>query len=244
MSEQRLNLFQKLLEVKKAITYLKKGEKSYQYDYVGGEAVLGAINPELNLRGIFLKSEVLEVKTQVLKTGTRLDKNLKQVVDKFEVLYDVSMMFTFIDTETGEKDENRWHGSGINGEEKGFGSALTYSERYFFLKYFNIATGKDDPDAKQEAPLTPAETEEIQINQRKITLDGWIDKCETISMLSAVYKNMTPQEQTEYKDRLTFIKEDIVAAMSPKDRKAYDEKKAKQKQNQKQNNNENRTPTG
>lgn len=231
MSEQRLNLFQKLLEVKKAITYLQKGEKGYQYNYVGGEAVLGAINPELNVRGIFLKSEVTEVKTQVLKTGTRMDNNLKQVVDKFEILYDVSMMFTFIDTETGEKDENRWHGSGINGEEKGFGSALTYSERYFFLKYFNIATGKDDPDAKQEEPITQAQTEEIQINQRKITLDGWIDKCTSIGMLSAVFNNMTPQEQKEYQDRMKFIKDDIVASMNPADRKSYEERKAKKNKN-------------
>lgn len=231
MSEQRLNLFQKLLEVKKAITYLQKGEKGYQYNYVGGEAVLGAINPELNVRGIFLKSEVTEVKTQVLKTGTRMDNNLKQVVDKFEILYDVSMVFTFIDTETGEKDENRWHGSGINGEEKGYGSALTYAERYFFLKYFNISSGKDDPDAKQEAPLTQAQTEEIQINQRKITLDGWIDKCTSIGMLSAVFNNMTPQEQGEYQDRMKFIKDDIVASMNAADRKSYEERKAKKNQN-------------
>lgn len=235
MSEQRLNLFQKLLEVKKVITYLKKDKDSYQYSYASGEAVLGAINPELNIRGVFLKSEVLEVKTQVLKTGTRMDKNLKQVVDKFEVLYDVSMLFTFIDTETGEKDENRWHGSGINGEEKGYGSALTYAERYFFLKYFNIATGRDDPDSRQEKPLTEAETKEIEVNQRKITLDGWIDNCITLNMLAAVYKNMTPQEQNEYKDRLKFIKDDIVASMSPDDRKKYEERIATKNQKQNQN---------
>lgn len=28
-----------------------------------------------------------------------------------------------------------------------FGSALTYSERYFLLKYFHCATTEDDPDA-------------------------------------------------------------------------------------------------
>ena len=35
---------------------------------------------------------------------------------------------------------------------KAFGSALTYSERYFLLKFFSIATDDDDPDAKQNKP--------------------------------------------------------------------------------------------
>jgi hypothetical protein len=34
--------------------------------------------------------------------------------------------------------------------EKGVGKALTYGEKYFLLKTFNIATDKDDPDAFQE----------------------------------------------------------------------------------------------
>ena len=35
---------------------------------------------------------------------------------------------------------------GMNGFEKGLGSALTYAERYFLLKYFHIATDEDDID--------------------------------------------------------------------------------------------------
>ena len=31
---------------------------------------------------------------------------------------------------------------------KAFGSALTYSERYFLLKYFGLPTDEDDPDGK------------------------------------------------------------------------------------------------
>ena len=33
---------------------------------------------------------------------------------------------------------------------QGFGSGLTYSERYFMLKFFNIPTDDDDPDKKKK----------------------------------------------------------------------------------------------
>src|SRR5690625_1734139 len=33
---------------------------------------------------------------------------------------------------------------------KAFGSGLTYSERYFLLKFFNAPTDDDDPDTRQD----------------------------------------------------------------------------------------------
>ena len=56
------------------------------------------------------------------------------------------MKFTWIDSETGEKDENFFGANGQNGWDKGVGSALTYAERYFILKYFHISTDEDDID--------------------------------------------------------------------------------------------------
>ena len=63
---------------------------------------------------------------------------------------------------TGEKDENIFFSSGLNGDEKGVGSALTYAERYFFLKYFNVPTDDDDPDSFQEKHLTEEQKKEIE----------------------------------------------------------------------------------
>jgi hypothetical protein len=57
------------------------------------------------------------------------------------------MRFTWIDTETGEKDENLFGANGMNDFDKGVGSAMTYGERYFLLKYFHIPTDADDVDA-------------------------------------------------------------------------------------------------
>ena len=63
------------------------------------------------------------------------------------------MRFTWIDCETGEKDENLFGANGQNDWEKGLGSALTYAERYFLLKFFHIATDADDIDNPNRKPI-------------------------------------------------------------------------------------------
>jgi hypothetical protein len=58
---------------------------------------------------------------------------------------------TWVDTESGEELSIPWYGQGVDlAGEKGVGKALTYAEKYFILKQFNIPTDKDDPDAFQD----------------------------------------------------------------------------------------------
>jgi len=104
----------------------------------------------MNKYGLLLKQEVLSF------TNTRMDYKVKNG-DKTEVLSKLDMKFTWIDCETGEKDENFFGANGQNDFEKGFGSALTYAERYFILKQFNIPTDEDDPDAFQDKHMSEAE---------------------------------------------------------------------------------------
>jgi hypothetical protein len=58
---------------------------------------------------------------------------------------------TWVNAENPEETiECPWYGQGVDiAGEKGVGKALTYAEKYFILKQFNIATDKDDPDAFQ-----------------------------------------------------------------------------------------------
>src|SRR5690606_6435660 len=55
--------------------------------------------------------------------------------------------------------------NGQNDWEKGLGSALTYGERYFLLKFFHIATDEDDidnPDRKPE-DKTPSPKKDVAV---------------------------------------------------------------------------------
>jgi hypothetical protein len=65
-----------------------------------------------------------------------------------EYFTELEMQFTWINSE--KPDEQivcDWYGQGLDSGEKGVGKAMTYAEKYFLLKFFNIATDKDDPDA-------------------------------------------------------------------------------------------------
>lgn len=145
------NLYQKLLTIQKTIKGLGKDKKSFQFSYVTGNKILDVVKPLMNEVGVILKQEVISVEKE------RVDYKTKKG-DKSEMLFHVKQKFTWVDCDTGQTDVNEFFASGMNDWEKGLGSALTYAERYFLLKYFHIATDEDDidnPDRKQETQASP-----------------------------------------------------------------------------------------
>ena len=151
--ETKLNIYQKLLTIQKKINGLGKDKSTYNYKYVTGDKLLGEIKPMMNELGLILKQEVLSIE------NTRQDYELVGkdgvIKHKAEILSKVDMRFTWIDCATGETDVNLFGANGQNDWEKGLGSALTYAERYFLLKYFHIATDEDDIDNDQRKEVKP-----------------------------------------------------------------------------------------
>jgi hypothetical protein len=148
----KLNLYQKLLKIQQEVIGLGKDTRSHSYQYVSGAKVIEHIKPLMNKHGLLLKQEVLNIE------NSRQDYLTSKGAAKSEILSSVSMKFTWIDTETGERDENMFGALGMNDWEKGLGSALTYAERYFLLKYFHINTDEDDidnPERKKEMAKQP-----------------------------------------------------------------------------------------
>lgn len=150
-----LTLYQKLHKIQSKINGLGKDKDTKSqynpngYKYVTGDKVLREIKPLMNEYGLLLKQEVISIDNE------RQDYQVKNG-QKSEILSKVMMRFTWIDSETGEKDENLFGANGQNDWEKGLGSALTYAERYFLLKFFHIATDEDDidnPDRKTSEPV-------------------------------------------------------------------------------------------
>jgi len=80
-------------------------------------------------------------------------KNLfeKTLTGAKEHLTEIEIDYTWINAEEpNEKITCHWYGQGLDTGEKGVGKALTYAEKYFMLKFFNIPTDKDDPDSFQD----------------------------------------------------------------------------------------------
>lgn len=149
--ENKKNLYQKLHEIQRRVMGLGKDKANQSFSYVTGSKVLSAIKPLMNEYGLILKQEVLSIENERMDylVSLNYDKETKTFSGgkpKSEILSKVMMRFTWIDIETGEKDENMFGANGQNDWEKGLGSALTYAERYFLLKYFHIPTDEDDID--------------------------------------------------------------------------------------------------
>lgn len=140
----KLSLVAKLAELQKRVRGLGKDARNGQYDYVSGSKVLNIIRPAMDELGLLLAQEVEDVSYQ------REDYQLGNGKVKSEMFVCAKMLFTWIDSESGERLPLRFCATGQNGWDKGIGSALTYGERYFLLKFFHIATDEDDVDRPQE----------------------------------------------------------------------------------------------
>lgn len=175
-----MSIYKKLHEIQTKINGLGKDKESNSYRYVTGNKVLGVIKPLMNELGLILKQEVLSIDNErmdyLVAVGTPREKQ------KSEILSKVMMKFTWIDSETGEKDENLFGANGQNDWEKGLGSALTYAERYFLLKYFHIPTDEDDIDNS----LRDSKIEEL------------IENTASLKELSELYKRLKPNQIKDF----------------------------------------------
>lgn len=148
MSE--LNLFQKIVEVRKSIEVFTKDSKSYGYSYVSGSQVLGAIKKKMDELNLVLYPEMEEV-VDTTYDYTVWDKISKSNKEKTDFVIKGNMNYIWINAD--KPDETLRVPWKIYGQQddisKAFGSSLTYSERYFLLKFFGAPTDEDDPDAKK-----------------------------------------------------------------------------------------------
>ena len=118
---EKLNLYQKLHKVQSRVIGLGKDTQGNNFKYVSGTKVIDAIKPIMNELGLLLKTEVISIDNQ------RNDYATKSNPNKSEILSKVMMKFTWIDVETGEKDECLWGANGQNDWDNLF--AFSHSNR-------------------------------------------------------------------------------------------------------------------
>lgn len=198
-----MSIYKKLHKIQSRINGLGKDKSGLNYRYVTGDKILGEIKPIMNELGLLLKQEILSIENvrQDYKTGIGTDKEK----DKSEINSKVMMRFTWIDIETGEKDENLFGANGQNDWDKGVGSALTYGERYFLLKFFHIATDEDDidnPDRKKEETEQPKDT--------ILDIPKHLESSKTLEELQNRYLGLSDNDKTKYAALTTAIKAKLI----------------------------------
>jgi len=207
----KLNLYQKLAEIQREVKGLGKDKQGQNYTYVTGIKVLEHVKPLMIKHGILLKQEIISIENVRQDYLTSLNQNPETKAwngkPKTEILSKVMQKFTWIDCETGDKDENLFGANGQNDWDKGVGSALTYAERYFLLKFFHINTDEDDIDnperkAEEAAEAEKARTESENLakeNERLQGVQNMLDECTAVDTLGITYRALTESDQALFK---------------------------------------------
>lgn len=129
--DKSLNIYQKLIEVRKRVTYLQKDASGYNYKYADEDSILSAIRPEIDRLALFLEFEMSE---------------LTPVNDK---IVQATFVFTWVNAEKpDERIEKRLSLQCPLGDTQKIGGLCTYANRYFLYKFFNVPTGELGPDSR------------------------------------------------------------------------------------------------
>lgn len=167
MEEQKeLNsLDEKLMELKKLVSIMKKDSEGHGYNYVSEESILLALNDKMIELGIKLTPQFVP---GTLYSEVVNYQNAKGQ-PKTDVLVRSELQFIWKDIKTRETEVVYW---GLLGQQadgsQALGSGLTYANRYFLLKYFNVTTSNDDPDKIRSAIAAEEERKKISATQTKV----------------------------------------------------------------------------
>lgn len=167
--EQNLNIYQKLAKIRKATEVLEKNKSGFNYKYVTEDLILSKITGLMNRMGISLIPKIVEGTTTVEPyqySKTKTTKNGNVYEEKInEILVKCDMTWTWVNNDNPEECIIvPWSMVGQQSDaSQAFGSGLTYSSRYFLLKYFNIATPDEDPDSWRTKQKEAEESEDREI---------------------------------------------------------------------------------
>lgn len=139
MSEQAMNIYQRLAQVMGEVSYIQKEKKAeMKYSIVSHDAVTAKVRPVLLKAGIVYHPINMEWQ----QNGNRTEVTL-------------SVRFVNIDQPNDYMDVPAL-GFGIDQQDKGPGKAISYAVKYALLKALGLETG-DDPDQEQQVVHETAE---------------------------------------------------------------------------------------
>lgn len=163
-----MNLHQKIVEIKKGIDCFNKDSKSgngaFSYTYVSGSQILKAIKGKMDELGVLLIPEVDYSTLRWEKHEYVTRKN----EEKLDFIITAKMTYTWVNAEDpNDKIVVPWIcvGQQMDDISKAMGTALTYNERYFLLKFLGLPTDEDDADNKPPAEAKKSKLTDKQINR-------------------------------------------------------------------------------
>ena len=165
-----MNIYQKMLEVMKGVTYLSKDDKvefkTTKYKAISEEKVTSTVRAKLIEQGLVIFP-------------------IAQVHKRQDTLSTVDVTYRIVNTENpDEYIDVVSSGTGADTQDKGVGKAMTYAYKYMLLRTFAIPTG-EDPDKVSSAQL---DEEEKAKEEAEKTEAGKITSVD-ISSMRRYFKN-------------------------------------------------------
>ena len=205
MGGEIMNVYEKLVEIKKNIKGFNKDTKGFGFEYVSGSQVLRSVRDKMNELGVLLIPSVdydtmsWEKHEYVTKKGEK----------KLDFIVTMKMNYTWVNAEDpNDKIVIPWVCMGQQTDDisKAVGTAMTYNERYFLLKFLGLPTDEDDADAKGaniKPNMKPTGVTEAQLKRlfaignkagvKKDIVEGTVRKifsCEAKDMTKEQYDNI------------------------------------------------------
>lgn len=168
-SPNQMNIYQKLAKIRKPVEVLQKNKSGYGYRYVTEDLILAKITGLMEKYGVSLIPNVMHGSTEVSPYSYSKTKSTKggEIYEEKvnEILVKADMEWHWVNN---DNPEDRiivpWVLVGQQSDaSQAFGSGLSYSSRYFMLKYFNAATSDDDPDNWRSIQKAAEEEENREI---------------------------------------------------------------------------------
>ena len=181
--ETVLNLVQKLAKIREMIEVLRKNKSGFNYKYVTEDEILARVAAGMKKYNVSLKPSVVPgtlASSPIHYQKTKKSKSGDPIVeDVYETLVQADLVFTWIDCDNQEdKMEVTWALIGQQADAaQAFGSALTYANRYFLLKFFQVATPDDDPDRWRSKKIeAEMEADMVMVKQIITKIDAHVKK--------------------------------------------------------------------
>lgn len=185
-----MNLHQKLVEIRKNIESFSKDTKSYDYIFVSGTQILKSIKNKMDELGVLLVPEI-DYSTFKWEKHEYVTAKGKE---KLDFIVTAKMTYTWINAEEPtDKLVVPWVCIGQQTDDisKAMGTALTYNERYFLLKFLGIPTDEDDADSKP--PIEAQRSYNNNNNYKKLS-DKQLSRLYAIANKAGADKDLVKQQ--------------------------------------------------
>lgn len=202
---ETMTLVEKLAGIRSMVEVIRKNKSGYNYKYVSEDEILARVTAGMDKYHVLLYPGIVPqtaeitpysyTKTKNTKDGKRLEETVN------EVLVKADMVYTWVNLDNPEdRLEVPWLTVGQQADaSQAVGSGLSYLNRYFLLKMFQIATPDDDPDNWRSKKQETAEREENELIAAVIA--------EVQELVSGYLERFTDSEAAikEARDKMTVL---------------------------------------